>query len=128
MKTHKLKTVNPYFTAAWKNFKFKSFEVRKDDRDFRAGDFIHLLEYESETDNYTGREIRGEITYVLKDFEAIKEGYVVFSFIKSAHIENGKANTFLKSICDIRDCQSEGVHLYNNRLFCEKHIKYVVKP
>lgn len=60
MKTHKLKTINPFFSAAWDGK--KNFEVRKNDRDFREGDRIHLLEYEAETDNYTGRVIRGEIT------------------------------------------------------------------
>jgi|JI10StandDraft_1071094.scaffolds.fasta_scaffold2592595_1 hypothetical protein len=88
MQTHKLKTINPYFTAVWRGF--KKFEVRKNDRDFKEGDKVHLLEYEAETDNYTGREIRGEITYVLKDYEAVKDGYVVFAFTKNTHIANGE--------------------------------------
>lgn len=86
MQTHKLKTINPYFTAVWRGF--KKFEVRKNDRDFKEGDKVHLLEYEAETDNYTGREIRGEITYVLKNYEAVKDGYVVFELTKLTPISN----------------------------------------
>ena len=88
IQTHKLKTINPYFTDVWRGF--KKFEVRKNDRNFKEGDKVHLLEYEAEVNNYTGREVRGEITYVLKNYEAVKYGYVVFAFIKHAHIINGE--------------------------------------
>lgn len=87
MQIHTLKTINPYFTDAWRGF--KKFEVRKNDRDFKEGDKVHLLEYESETDTYTGRVIIGEITYILKGYEAVKDGYVVFAFTKNTHIANG---------------------------------------
>ena len=76
MKIHKLKTINPYFSAVLQGV--KNFEVRLNDRDFKVGDEVHLQEYDLETNEYLGREVRAEITYVLKKYEAIKSGYVVF--------------------------------------------------
>lgn len=78
MKIHQLKTINPYFNAVLEGL--KNFEVRLNDRDFKVGDEVHLQEYDLETNEYLGREVFAEISYVLKDYEAIKPGYVVFGF------------------------------------------------
>lgn len=40
----------------------KTFEIRKNDRDFQVGDVLILKEYDEE--NYTGRQIYLEVTYV----------------------------------------------------------------
>lgn len=79
MKTHRLKTIDPYFDEVRQGV--KNFEVRLNDRDFKVGDEVHLLEYDPKTSEYSGREVRVEITYILKNYEAIKPGYVVFGFI-----------------------------------------------
>jgi len=78
MSIHKLKTINPYFNRCWEQE--KTFEVRKNDRDFQKGDNVYLQEYDKETDKYSGRELHCVITYVLHDFIAIDQEYVVFSF------------------------------------------------
>ncbi len=88
MKKHTLKTINPYFEAAWSGV--KTFEVRKNDRDFNVGDRVDLVEYEAESDNFTGRAIRAEITYILEGFDAVKPDYVVFAFAKKAHLAQGE--------------------------------------
>ena len=75
---HILKTIQPYFNRVWSGQ--KTFEVRNNDRDFEVGDTIELKEYDPSTDSYSGRFMVGGITYVLRDYDAIKEGYVVFSF------------------------------------------------
>lgn len=85
MKTHELKTVQPYFERCW--LQSKTFEVRKNDRDFQNGDTVYLKEYDPETDTYSGREIRCKIIYVLHDFHALEKGYVVFSFYIEQLIE-----------------------------------------
>lgn len=71
---HYLKTLPEYFAAQESGV--KPFEVRLNDRDFRVGDVLHLLECMS-PDTYTGREMSCEVTYVLCDPEYCKEGYVV---------------------------------------------------
>lgn len=53
----------------------KTFEIRKNDRDFQVGDRVLLQEYLD--GEYTGRSVMFKITY-LTDYEQ-KEGYCVFS-------------------------------------------------
>ena len=89
MKTHRLKTVQPYFERCWQQS--KTFEVRKNDRDFQKGDTVYLQEYDAETNLYSGKEIRGTILYVLHEYPAIEKGYIVFSFCVDQYIE--KANS-----------------------------------
>ena len=74
---HYLKTINPYFEMSWK--RLKTFEIRKNDREFKVGDMVQLQEFDSETNKYSGRELIGSIDYILNDFPALKKGYVVFS-------------------------------------------------
>lgn len=75
-KSHNLKTLPIYFEAAAKGI--KTFEIRKNDRNFEIGEQISLLEHDGLV--YTGREIRGEIIYIT-DYEQ-KKGYVVLGFRK----------------------------------------------
>ena len=74
--THELKIKPCYFNAVIKGH--KTFEVRRNDRNFKKDDFIRLREWNG-TD-YTGRECYGRITYVLAVKKYVKEGYVIFSF------------------------------------------------
>ncbi|WP_425474781.1 DUF3850 domain-containing protein [Niabella insulamsoli] len=74
---HNLKTIQPYFDRVY-NLE-KTFEVRKDDRHFQSGDFVILHEYDDKSGSYTGRKVSGFIRYVLRDYEHISPGYVVFS-------------------------------------------------
>lgn len=72
MKTHKLKTLPKYFKA--QILGNKQFEVRKNDRDFHVGDVLVLEEWDNQ---YTGSVIYVRVTYVLREFEGLKDGYVV---------------------------------------------------
>lgn len=76
---HDLKILPKYFEAV-KTGK-KKFELRKNDRDYKVGDEIHLEEWEP-AGGYTGRDIVKEITYVLKDCErfGLKDGYCIIGW------------------------------------------------
>ena len=74
MKTHILKTVNPYFSKIWTLHKL--FEVRKNDRDFQVDDELILQEFDPE-EGYLGREIRVKVNYILHDHPGLKPGYIV---------------------------------------------------
>jgi len=79
MGKHHLKILPEYFRqVAIGN---KTFELRKNDRDFKVGDIIFLEEWDNE---YTGRVLELEITYILSNFKGLEEGYVILSvsFIK----------------------------------------------
>lgn len=78
MKEHNLKLEIQYFEDAICGK--KTFEVRFDDRQFMEGDRVVLREWDSEKKDYTGRLIGGYISYVLRDFHALQEGYVAFSY------------------------------------------------
>lgn len=62
---HSLKTLQPYFNDVKSGS--KTFEIRKNDRNFEIGDTILLQEYHD--GGYTGAVIRRIITYVLIDAE-----------------------------------------------------------
>lgn len=76
---HDLKILPKYFEAV-KTGK-KKFELRKNDRDYKVGDEIHLEEWEP-AGGYTGRDIVKEITYVLKNCEefGLKNGYCIIGW------------------------------------------------
>lgn len=64
---HELKTWTESFQAIVDGK--KTHEVRRADRDFRRGDFLHLREYEpvqygDAPGRYTGREMVALVTYV----------------------------------------------------------------
>jgi hypothetical protein len=76
---HRLKTVQPYFDAVWRGD--KTFEVRKNDRDFHRNEHLLLQEYDPsrpEEEAYSGARIIAEITYVLQGGQfGIEEGHCV---------------------------------------------------
>jgi len=74
---HDLKTIEPYFTDVLCGD--KTFEIRKNDRGFKPFDVLILKEYKR--GEFTGREIRKKIGYVLEDAEqfGLKDGYVILA-------------------------------------------------
>lgn len=84
MKEHNLKLETQYFDDAISGK--KNFEVRFDDRQFRPGDTVVLREWDAEKQDFTGRLIGGVISYVLRDFPALKDGYVVFGYFPNETI------------------------------------------
>lgn len=72
---HELKISPEYFDAVHSGI--KPFEVRKNDRPFKVGDSLLLLEYDSKaTVQYSGRRTNKIITYIL-DNEYCLSGYVI---------------------------------------------------
>lgn len=71
---HNLKTWPEYYQAVCKGE--KTFEIRKNDRDFKVGDTLILKEYNPEKQCYTGDNIRVEVTYILDKKPFVPDGYV----------------------------------------------------
>jgi hypothetical protein len=61
---HELKTDTDYFGLLIGGL--KSFEVRRDDRGFKAGDVLILREYDPVKKNYTGRVCTRQVNYILR--------------------------------------------------------------
>lgn len=74
MKIHELKTDPGPFQAIKDGI--KNFELRLNDRDFRAGDHLMLREYN--LGEYTGEHLWAEVTYVLTGY-GLQSGYCVMA-------------------------------------------------
>ena len=131
---HTLKTTPKYFKDAVSGR--KPFEVRRNDRAFKEGDYLELKEYEPNPIigiigkyTYSGRYGIFKITYVLNDTRYCKKGYVVLGIkpydTKLLKVHGRKcgccktyepnADNFVKGICMI-DREDTGM----NDL-CDKH-------
>lgn len=88
---HALKTLPPYFKGVADGA--KTFELRKNDRNFSVGDILILKEWKmGSTDatgpelvvikeqGYTGREVMKTISYILKGGQfGLAKGYVILA-------------------------------------------------
>lgn len=85
-KEHRLKTDPVVFQATWEGS--KTFEIRKNDRNFKPGDFLLLRETKHSGQQmesghpleYTGREALAQVGYVLLGGKyGLADGWVVLS-------------------------------------------------
>ncbi len=85
---HELKILPIYFEEVIKGN--KTFEIRKDDRDFNVGDILLLKEYDPDEiyfdiddkeTHFSGKKILRKISYILKDIPSLglKQGYVLLA-------------------------------------------------
>ena len=77
MVVHNLKTWIEPFEAIEEGI--KSFEYRKNDREFKAGDTLFLDQWNQYKKEYTGRCLKMKITYILTDGFGIPDGYCIMS-------------------------------------------------
>lgn len=78
MTTHEVKTWREVFQDVWDHR--KTFEVRRDDRDYKVGDLLIQREYDKDGRTWTGRRVRGRITYKLAGGQfGIEPGFCVLS-------------------------------------------------
>lgn len=74
--THKLKTWPQYFDSVKRGF--KTFEIRKNDRDYCPGDMLVLQDWNPETESYSGDEMTFTVTYVMHGGKfGLADDYVV---------------------------------------------------
>jgi hypothetical protein len=79
-RAHELKVWPVFFDALLSGI--KPFEIRKNDRDFWAGDLLVLNEFEPEGRGYTGRGLTRTVSYVT-DYEQ-QAGFVVLGLSPAA--------------------------------------------
>lgn len=75
MKIHNLKIQKEFFEDVKSGE--KSFELRKDDRNYRLGDVINLTEVDATSAEETGRTALVEIIYKLDKFDGLYPGYCI---------------------------------------------------
>ena len=80
---HEVKILPEYFDAVEKGVKM--WEYRFNDRNYTVGDVLILREWKD--GSYTPRRITVKITYILSDFSALPDGWVIMSIKK---LQGGK--------------------------------------
>lgn len=74
---HQLKTWPEFFEHLWTGR--KTFEIRKNDRNFRPGDQLLLDEYCRDKRRYTGRQAEATVALVIHEAPGLMKGHVVMS-------------------------------------------------
>lgn len=84
-KVHSIRLAKTYFNdvASGK----KSFELRKNNRGYKVGDILEMLEFEDGKN--TGRIIQAEITYILEGYTGLEDGYCILG-IKVKNVDAEK--------------------------------------
>ncbi|HHX19609.1 MAG TPA: DUF3850 domain-containing protein [Clostridiaceae bacterium] len=79
MSIHAIKLQQPFFDAVLDGS--KTFEVRLNDRDYREGDVVILIEVDHDGKQVTPtRIVKADIGFVLEGY-GLKKGYVAFSLL-----------------------------------------------
>ena len=73
--THELKTYPKYFQETIEGN--KPFEIRKNDRDYKKGDILEMMEFKDGKN--TGRTVRVLVTYILEEFAGLEDGYCIMA-------------------------------------------------
>lgn len=76
MTTHELKILPAYFKAVSDGS--KTFEIRKNDRDYKVGDYVVLKEFDGI--NFTGYAVPFKISYIIQGGEhGLEKDYVILA-------------------------------------------------
>lgn len=70
---HRIKIASIYYNDVSSGN--KSFELRKNDRDYKVGDRLEMSEYKD--GEPTGRVLDAEIVYILEDYKGLEDGYCI---------------------------------------------------
>ena len=76
--THYTKCINPHFQNVWDGI--KTAEIRFNDRDYKVNDIVYQQEFDREEQHFSGREIVMKVTYVLKEYSALIDGFCMYCF------------------------------------------------
>ena len=74
-KVHQIRLGASFFEDACSNR--KSFELRKNDRNYKKGDILELMEFVDGRN--TGRTVRKLVTYILEDYAGLEDGYCIMA-------------------------------------------------
>lgn len=75
MKTHTLKINDRFYKS--KVCGVKSFELRKDDRGFKVGDYVHYVDEDGDEIAFDTKNLF-EIVFILKDYPGLEQDYVIY--------------------------------------------------
>ncbi len=76
-KIHQIRLAAMYFDDVCKGL--KPFELRKNDRHYKVGDTLELMEFKDGKN--TGRMVRELVTFMLEDYTGIEEGFCIMGTV-----------------------------------------------
>lgn len=76
---HDLKIWPEFYEAILDNK--KTFEIRRNDRNFAVGDRVILREFDPKNEFFTGRSFHAPINYLIKECAGLNKGYCIFSWL-----------------------------------------------
>lgn len=91
---HELKILPEFFYPV--SIGLKTFELRKNDRNFQVGDTIRLKEWNG--NNYTGRQVIRKIVCILKEVAGLEAGYCILGIKEDRMIADDPELTFVEEI------------------------------
>jgi hypothetical protein len=74
----------------------KPFEVRKNDRNFQQNDHLLLKEWDPQTEQYTGHELKVWVPYILSNPVFVKDGYVIMTTCREWYGKDGVVIHYFK--------------------------------
>jgi hypothetical protein len=86
---HVIKAWPEYFERLWD--RTKPFELRKNDRDYRVGDRLNIVEFDPETGTRSGRMVMADVTYLIDQSRfGLAEGHCILGlrFVRAGDPEN----------------------------------------
>lgn len=79
-KIHVLKTWPKYFQSI--KHGFKTFEIRRDDRNFQLGDYLELKEWNPDEEKYTGDKLLKRVNYIMwGPIFGLEKGFVIMGIV-----------------------------------------------
>lgn len=94
LQRHDLKTWPRGFRAVRSGL--KRYELRRNDRDFRVGDLLHLKEWDPDTGQYSGRWVDVAVTLITEagEYPGLEDGFCIMGIEPlMAGNEDGPQNT-----------------------------------
>lgn len=74
-RVHQIRLGESFFEDACSNI--KSFELQKNDRGYKKGDILELMEFADGRN--TGRTVRKLVTYILEDYTGLEDGFCIMA-------------------------------------------------
>lgn len=86
-KLHEIKIAASYYDDV--TSEKKRFELRKNDRGYKVGDTLKMLEFKD--GKHTGRTIEADIIYMLEEYTGLQEGYCILGIDVTAYSSERKS-------------------------------------
>lgn len=101
----------------------KSFEIRKNDRGYKEGDILEMMEFADGRN--TGRTVRVLVTYMIDEFSGLEDGYCIMA----TRLLNGNGEPMeyadIKQICADIEANAGGYIDDDDVITVEKAVKFV---